>query len=107
MKEKEKDTLLEKEKDKPKNLHLDFTCNYREKNNVNYFLGFFIYRREITLSEKIPQIRLKTPPLIFPMILRYKTAFLKIWDFLVMEGKMIENKFPENYLINFDREILL
>ena len=47
MKEKKKDTLLEKEKDKPKNLNLDFTCNYREKNGVNYFLGFFIYRREI------------------------------------------------------------
>ena len=85
---KEKDTLLEKEKDKPKNLHLDFACNYREKNNVNYFLGFFIYRRETSLSEKIPHLRLKTPPLIFPMILRYKTAFLKIWEFLAMEGEI-------------------
>ena len=47
--EKEKDTLLEKEKDKPKNLNLDFTYNYRRKNGVNYFLVFFIYRREITL----------------------------------------------------------
>ena len=77
-----------KEKDKPKNFHLDFACNYREKNGVNYFLGFFIYRREITLSEKIPQIRLKTPTLIFLMILRYKMTFFKIWDFLAMEGEI-------------------
>ena len=69
MKEKEKDTLLEKEKDKPKNLNLDFICNYREKNCVNYFLGFFIYRREITLSEKIPHLRLKTPMSILPVII--------------------------------------
>jgi len=46
-------------------------------------LGFFIYRREIeTPLEKIPHLRLKTPTLIFPMILRYKTTFFKIWDFL-------------------------
>ena len=73
---------------KAKNPYVYFACDYREKNGVNYFLGFFIYRREITLSEKIPHLRLKIPPLIFPMILMYKTAFLKIWYFLVMEGEL-------------------
>ena len=69
--------MKEKEKDKPKNLHLDFTCNYRKKNNVNYFLGFLYNGREINLSEKIPHLRLKTTTLIFPMILKYKTVFFK------------------------------
>ena len=70
--EKEKDTLLEKEKDKPKNLNLYFTCNYREKNNVNYFLGFLYNGREIIISEKIPQIRRKTPMSILPVIIEGK-----------------------------------
>ena len=55
-------------------------------------MGVFIYGREITLSEKIPHLRLKTPPLIFPMILRHKTAFLKNWEFLVTEGEITFQK---------------